>query len=502
MFQRLNNYLLTHRPLLWNTKLVWVLTANAIIHLLFFLGGFASINRESLQEYYSINNVGEVSLFVFSVLCSLVVLILWLVFYLRNNAFKNWYIIDKWHLSKEFLLILIIVFTSITFYESFYFGVRTKAKTITSQSAFIKEVNTVNQAMAFVPEDIANYFILNKCGERTSMYPSARLQYFLNDSLAVITEDGDAKIKAALKRPDAFKYENYCYNFIDPRDYGTFNSDSVNNLALNKLLKEANRNSKIKELLKDFNQVNKKYGIENSLNADYLLLKLNNPINPYKFETVSTSKYTSYDGKPYNPQFYLNKSALKYALDFIDECRHPNEINTINSFLISGYVALVLAILFLCYRRFSKKVFLISLVGTIVLAIIISLFGIASKSEQVPLWLLLLLFVTFTIISLGLIKQKSSKIVAGVLLNWHVYLLPALAFIIVGLFSFYYHDYRGYRFDGTYLTDEERHKLFPISYWVEHHAKDIFRVNFLFAILYITLVFNKLAKKWHSNPDE
>src|SRR3712207_1270155 len=110
MFKKWNNHLLTHYPLLWNTRIVWVLAFNFLLHLLFLVSGFFSLRAADIIHYSSIWSVGGPSLFTLSVLCSLLVLIVWLIFYLRNNAFKNFYRIGRWYLAKEFLLIMIVVF--------------------------------------------------------------------------------------------------------------------------------------------------------------------------------------------------------------------------------------------------------------------------------------------------------------------------------------------------------------------------------------------------------
>ncbi|HWJ92989.1 MAG TPA: hypothetical protein VNR87_17870, partial [Flavisolibacter sp.] len=148
---KFNQYLLTRYPLIWNTKLVWVLIANCIIHLVFFALGFASLSLKTIRDFNSVWSVGGGTLFTFSILCSLLVIIVWLVYFLRNNAFKNFYRIDRWHLAKEFIIILLIIFSSINYFGSYNSGVRLKGRAITNRAALVKEINNVNKAIAFVP---------------------------------------------------------------------------------------------------------------------------------------------------------------------------------------------------------------------------------------------------------------------------------------------------------------------------------------------------------------
>src|SRR5215510_6299591 len=166
MFTNLKNRLLTNYPLLWNTKLVWMAFTLLIIHFLFYLAGFADLAAADFKNFNSLFSTLSGSLLTFSFLCSLVVLILWLVFYLRNNAYKNFLIIGKYHLSKEFLIICVLVFFSIIFYESYKWGGGLKARMITNKRELVKEANTVNLAMSFIPVSKSLYFKLTTCDPR------------------------------------------------------------------------------------------------------------------------------------------------------------------------------------------------------------------------------------------------------------------------------------------------------------------------------------------------
>src|SRR5882724_7603813 len=97
MLKKIYTRIVTDYPLLWNTRMPWVIAAALLIHLLFFWAGFGSITAISFQEYYYLSSVITGGLMSFSILCSALVIIIWLIFYLRNNAYKSFYIIDKYH---------------------------------------------------------------------------------------------------------------------------------------------------------------------------------------------------------------------------------------------------------------------------------------------------------------------------------------------------------------------------------------------------------------------
>jgi hypothetical protein len=220
----LQNRLLTRHPLLWNTRIIWVGSALVLIHLLFFLAGFIDFSAASFKANYSLSTLISAGMITFSVLCSLVVLVSWLVFYLRNNAYKNFYIIDKYHLSKEFFIITLVLVFAINFFESYKWGGWLKARSITSKQQLAKEANIVNLAMAFVPTSKSAYFSLVSCNEDD---PGQDIQYVENhdyfDSTAYDYGSMDnVIIRRALKNKDAFSYKNYCSEFISLKGYDGF----------------------------------------------------------------------------------------------------------------------------------------------------------------------------------------------------------------------------------------------------------------------------------------
>jgi predicted RNA-binding protein len=409
---------------------------------------------------------------------------------------------DGWHLAKEFLIIGVIIFTSIIFYESFFYGVRLKGKLISNKETFMKEANTYNRAMAFIPKSEADYFVLNKCGKKDQPYNPLPVTIHMDEmaNRRYSIDTTELKIQEALKRPDAFSFRNYCINKFSGNAF-PIQPDSLNNLENTKLI-NAGDSIQIKKLLEALAFICKKYDIEQHLDLGSLIHNALKPLTRNNLELVPNGSIEYINGHDVQNEYYFNNYDLEKVLDFMDECHDPRSLNTLDSMIISLYVALSMAIILFCYRRFSKKVFLISFVGSIVITILVSLFGLVSGSESSSLWFLLLLFILFTLLGLAILKQKTSKTVAGVLLNWHIYVLPFLAFILVGLISSYYNDLSNFDRFGTYMTDIMMQKKYPISFWVVKHTSLIFRVNTLFSIGYVTFVFNRLAKKWHTVPDE
>src|SRR5690606_21188609 len=171
MFKKLNQYLLTHYPLLWNTRVVYVVPAALLIHLLFFLGGYSKlIDAKDFWKSYHFD-VTEVT--VFSILVSLMLIIVWLVFYLRNNAFKSFYRQSRWYLVGELGIMFLVFFSSATFFLSYKQGVYSKVQSITSSIDAVHKANRINLAAHFLPFNLNNFKSWQSCEVIKSNNPQA-----------------------------------------------------------------------------------------------------------------------------------------------------------------------------------------------------------------------------------------------------------------------------------------------------------------------------------------
>lgn len=124
IIHQINQSLLERFPGIWNVRLVWMMLIALLIHFLFYVAGyFTFINPESLQEYmYDHTVVATNGALLFSVAISIVMLVLWMVFLFKNNAFKNFYPSSNAKIFLNFWYFLLIIFVSSTFYVSYILG--------------------------------------------------------------------------------------------------------------------------------------------------------------------------------------------------------------------------------------------------------------------------------------------------------------------------------------------------------------------------------------------
>jgi hypothetical protein len=504
MIKRINQYLLTHYPLLWNSRILWVLSINIFIHLAFLISGFVVADKDRFISYYSYMDVGAPGLYIFSVLCSLLLLIIWLIYFLRNNAFKNFYRIDKWHMAREFLLILLILFSSVTYFESFNYGIRLKVRSITSLATFEREVNTINHALAYIPTDEDLYFILNSCEELkkrdTSDLIASRIEdgrssdqnvriYSITDIRNYST---DSVLKSALNRPDSFSYKNYCKNYLSYDDYPeVHNFSSQINPVKNRWI-ERHQTDSIRQLLQTFTGICHKYSVPHRLNTDSLTAAIF--ATPYNsiLQIIPASQFRDSAGITLENKYFIEPYELERVYSFINGCLPNKEAasDLRNRLTVEGYVALSLAIFVLCYRRLSRKVFLISLIGSIVWAIIIGLI-IASTQASEGTFASICLFLGLAFLLTSILNRRSQKTISGALLSWHAFLAPFLILFVMMIINNYY-DHLPYQAGYNF---EEMH---PFSAWIHSHTWEIALVNLLLSSGYVLSYINYQAKLWHT----
>ncbi|WP_442266563.1 hypothetical protein ACSIGC_02370 [Tenacibaculum sp. ZS6-P6] len=162
--KKINKYLVEHYPLIWNTKLVWMLAFAIIVHLTFFIAGFLSVNTQSdVSSHYNLEEFYYGSpAFLIGVLTSIISLLIWIIFYLKNNAFKNFYPLKKGTLFIQFCILFLIFFTNITHYYSYKKGVTSKIKTLYNWNEIDTDIKKFNNAAIFFLKNRTNYEIEEK----------------------------------------------------------------------------------------------------------------------------------------------------------------------------------------------------------------------------------------------------------------------------------------------------------------------------------------------------
>lgn len=162
-YTKIDQYLLENYPTIWNTKIVWVLLVNLMIHILFFLIGFFSHSTpESLQTSNVVSDYFTEGLIFVNLIISLLITVVWLVMMFKNNSFKNFYPNSNSKLFFQFFQYFIIFLTTITFYYSYMAGFKTFIETKYDVVKMNNKIKTINKAIPFLPISLEDYTLDNR----------------------------------------------------------------------------------------------------------------------------------------------------------------------------------------------------------------------------------------------------------------------------------------------------------------------------------------------------
>ena len=157
-FKTKDQWLLERYPLIWNTKIVWTLSACLFLHLIFYACGVLSmIDPEVFQQYNAKDLYFSSGLVFFGLIVSILLILIWLIMMFRNNAFKNFYPISRNNLFLQFLIYFITVLAASSFYYSYALGMQTYVSLEYSDERMENDIAAINLGMPLVPLDLDDY---------------------------------------------------------------------------------------------------------------------------------------------------------------------------------------------------------------------------------------------------------------------------------------------------------------------------------------------------------
>lgn len=160
---KINNYLIQRYPTIWNTRIVWMLAINLLVHILFYFIGFVSHGSPlSLQNSRVIDDYFSSGVIMVHIIVSMLMLVGWLVYMFKNNGFKNFYPTSNLKLFGQFVCYLVIVFASISFYFSYMFGLRSYINKAYPNDELVKNVDIINKAYPFLSIGYQDYSLNKK----------------------------------------------------------------------------------------------------------------------------------------------------------------------------------------------------------------------------------------------------------------------------------------------------------------------------------------------------
>lgn len=195
---KINQYLLERYPNIWNTRIVWMLLLGIAVHLIFFFIGFVShASPVTLQHTRAIDDYFSTGLVFVHVIISVLMIVGWLIFMLKNNAFKNFYPSSGKKLFLEYLQYFIIIFVSTTFYFSYMTGFRLFINYKYDDEKMAKNIDVINRSVPFLSQDLESYTLENR------LFPKEFSDYYCETDINKIEKD-----------KKYFVYHNRVYQFF------------------------------------------------------------------------------------------------------------------------------------------------------------------------------------------------------------------------------------------------------------------------------------------------
>lgn len=182
---QINQYLLERFPNIWNTRIVWMLLLGIAVHLIFFFIGFVSHASPSmLQHSGAVNDYLTSGLIFVHIIISVLMIVGWLVYMFKNNAFKSFYPSSGRKLFFEFLQYFIIIFVSTTFYFSYMSGFKLFINYKYDDEKMAKNIDIINRANAFLSQEIELYTLEQR------KYPKEFSDFYCETNINKIDKNG------------------------------------------------------------------------------------------------------------------------------------------------------------------------------------------------------------------------------------------------------------------------------------------------------------------------
>lgn len=506
MIKKIQTKLLENYPLLWNIRLVPVMLIALLASFLFFVFGYLSTHTafDSTYYYSYLSGDGLFLLYFASVFIGILILVGWLIFYMRNNAFRIHYPRTTSQLYFEWFLCLAICvsITSIPF--SLTNGCRSKWQGVTSEKEAKRALDIIGQAQLLIPWD-SYYYNYNSGVDKPIPIPKnmpLNLDTINLDNYSVeYGNDGQFMINGyngaslLFYKGNDFYYRRYNYDYDEEAKRAEKAMSKLKSWLVNE------QKDSIYNLMKDYLALAQKQGVDVGLNADTWFDRVYNPpfypVEPYTMiNRNAADDYSSSYYDEYVP--YLNSSRLERGYENVLNSHQDNDDIRI-IMLVCLCVAFVFSILIFSCRVTSGKKWLKTFVTFGILVLLVSLLGglmsLISYSSGGEIYFFLLfgfwlfLFVAILIYLISKIVSSASKNRSNVALNFFLWLTPCilpLCFFLYYLYNEILYDSAYYYYDRVHISD-----YIELMFWLN-----------LFIILVCMIPVCVLIKKWKGLSDQ
>jgi len=498
MFKNIQKQLLLKYPLLWNTKFIPMLIIGVVMNLIYFFIGYYDGTLVFTENYSS---QFDFTFYGFTVLISILILIIWLVNYFKNNSFKRFYAKSKYALFYEWLQIVFVLSLLCLFYFPFEIGKRAHKRSYFSEAEAKKRCETLSNGDFFIDGN----------------YEEPKI-----DSLHSVFNDTTINGEYKAINITRFNYviiegKKFLPNALINRNVGEFSfftreEDSIRKIKLRKALVE-NKDFEVKQIMKDYLTILKDHKLETNLNEklwfslvydypkfeNYKFIKTKLPanINYHDNEIQFRNEYNAHDIAIYEKsysQYYIQRDILVDNYNEIS-LAYTESVFKAEGILVFLYTVLGLSMLIFSFRITSGKSWLIALVGFGVFNIVLGIIAATSRLDLVYPVLIIISFliILFYFIKVVFLKERKSKSI--VFLNLILWLFGGLIPALYLSYMEYYKDkINGWLENMEYYND-------PHYKFLNDNILTMFYLNIVFIFL-IMFFMSKLIRTWKGISEE
>ena len=151
--RKLDTYILERYPIIWHSKVIYMLFAGILMWIGYFLIGYGItdiefLKTEEIDEYFF-----ESATLGFHCFLTIILLTVWALYFFKKNAIRHYYPLKRFYFSKLFIVIQLGMLPIVSVYLPFNYGIALKTKQLVSLNDLKVNAETTNLAMAFLSED-------------------------------------------------------------------------------------------------------------------------------------------------------------------------------------------------------------------------------------------------------------------------------------------------------------------------------------------------------------
>ena len=496
MFKNIHDKLLISNPLLWNLKIVPFAFIALCFHVIFFALGYAKGSVVFQDENYNNYDSGFDSAVIifFSGVISLLITIVWLVLYSRNNGFKSFYPKTNFSLFKEFLYIALFCALTCTFTLSYLFASDVRTRNYYSQKEVEKKLEILTISSVF----------LNGSFEESNY----------------VSVEVDGQYKNQSRENFQYRGKTYSLNSLMNKRAETYNyyygqdTDSVISKRVKNWLYE-NRKDSVKWAFDEFMKMAKQEKLSTNITAEKWFSLVYDYPEFTNYTIINKSKNDSDDPYYYNTAqavdtigiavpattttqpsstYYVPYQSLNDGYTAIAKAYENPTIN-LDSLYFYLYFAIGLAIAIFSFKVTSGRNWLIAMVSLGVVSLITGIFSAMSGGTTFFMFYLII-FIGLLIHFFATISSRTGKGISGITLNQILWMFPGIIPII------YYFSIEIAKSSANYYTESGKyvngvfiHESYPKIEWMEDHFPEMMIANIALIVLFIFL-FSIQIKKW------